>query len=127
MSVDITSGEIIMSPIESPLPRTAADIPVFEEPPFWFGLFRLGELDKYPTQVEWLWDGYLARGQITLLTGQWKIGKTALLASLLARLGAGGQLAGRAVRPGSAIVLSEEGGGLWHDRGGTFGIGENVQ
>src|ERR1043166_694326 len=95
----------IMSQLESPVAPPLRERRVFEEPPFWFGLFRLSEMDKRPTQVEWLWDGYLARGQITLLAGQWKIGKTALLASLLARLGAGGQLAGRDVRPGSAIVL----------------------
>src|SRR5262249_13169154 len=57
-----------------------------------------------------------APGQITLLAGQWKIGKTALLAALLARLGAGGPLAGRHVRPGRAVVVSEEGASLWTGR-----------
>jgi hypothetical protein len=50
----------------------------------------------------WLWHGYLAAGNVTLLVGQWKAGKTTLLSVLLARLGAGGTLAGRAVRPGRA-------------------------
>jgi AAA domain len=89
-------------------------------------LHRPGELAAVPDRADWLWHGYLARGQITLLTGQWKIGKTALLACLLARLGAGGQLAGREVRPGRTIVLTEEGAMLWHGRCRQFGIGDNV-
>src|SRR5262245_5142908 len=81
-----------------------------------FPLFRPADLTKGSHEVDWLWHGYLARGQITLLTGQWKIGKTALLAALLARLGAGGALAGRDVRAGRAIVVTEEGSALWLGR-----------
>ena len=35
------------------------------------------------THVDWFWQGYLAAGNITLLTSQWKAGKTTLLAILL--------------------------------------------
>jgi len=89
-------------------------------------LFRPGELSRVGDAADWLWHGYLSRGQITLLTGQWKIGKTALLACLLARLGTGAPLAGRQVQPGSALVVTEEGAGLWHARCQTFGIGDHV-
>ena len=47
-----------------------------------------------PPTVRWLWHGYLARGSITLLTSQWKSGKTTLLSILLGRLKTGGDLAG---------------------------------
>jgi hypothetical protein len=30
-------------------------------------------------QATWVWDGYLAHGSVTLLTSQWKLGKTTLL------------------------------------------------
>jgi len=50
--------------------------------------------------VNWLWGGYLAPGNVTLLTGLWRAGKTTLIAALLARMQAGGSLAGLAVRPG---------------------------
>src|SRR4051812_30907881 len=46
--------------------------------------------------TRWLWHGYLAAGKLTLLTSQWKSGKTTLLAVLLARLAEGGNLAGLA-------------------------------
>jgi len=42
--------------------------------------------------IDWLWHGFLARGNFTLLTGQWKGGKTTLLAMLLARRHTGGVL-----------------------------------
>jgi hypothetical protein len=76
--------------------------------------------------TSWLWDGYLARGNITLLTSQWKAGKTTLLALLLARLGRGGQFAGRGLRVGKAVVLSEEPEGLWEQRREKLGLGAHV-
>jgi len=74
----------------------------------------------------WLWHGYLAAGNVTLLVGQWKAGKTTLLSVLLARLGAGGPLAGLAVRPGRAVVVSEEADDLWAERIERLGIGDQL-
>jgi hypothetical protein len=74
----------------------------------------------------WLWHGYLASGNVTLLVGQWKAGKTTLLSVLLARLGPGGTLAGLAVRPGRAVVITEEADDLWADRIERLGIGDHV-
>jgi hypothetical protein len=45
--------------------------------------------------LAWLWLGFVARGGVTLLTSQWKAGKTTLLSLLLARLKPGGSLAGQ--------------------------------
>ena len=56
----------------------------------------------------WLWQGFLAPGAVTLLTTQWKAGKTTLAAVLLARLKAGGELAGLPLAAGGAVVASEE-------------------
>src|SRR5215475_7816231 len=53
------------------------------------------------SEVAWLWQGYIARGGVTLLTSQWKAGKTTLLSVLLARLKIGGALAGLDIRPGT--------------------------
>jgi hypothetical protein len=61
----------------------------------------------------WLWHGYLATGKITLLTSQWKSGKTTLIAIILARMAQGGQLADLAVAPARAVVISEEGPDNW--------------
>src|SRR5438046_10696915 len=77
--------------------------------------------------LEWVWDGYVGSGQVTLLTSQWKCGKTTLLSVLLARMAAGGTLAGRAVRPGSVVVLSEEAKALWAGRAQRLGIGPHAR
>jgi hypothetical protein len=82
---------------------------------------------RTPPVVHWLWDGYLAAGNITLLTSRWKAGKTTLLSVLLARLGTGGTVAGRAVRAGRAVVVSEEGEDLWAVRDARLHFGPNVR
>src|SRR5262245_9173913 len=69
----------------------------------------------------WLWHGYLSPGVITLLSGRNKVGKTTLVSVLLARLESGGELAGRLVRTGRAVVVSEEDESLWEKRRLSFG------
>jgi hypothetical protein len=66
---------------------------------------------------DWLWQGYLLPGAVTLLTSLWKSGKSTLLSVLLARLKTGGMLAGLPVRPGRAVVVSEEPREVWWERG----------
>src|SRR5438309_6708988 len=61
----------------------------------------------------WLWHGYLGPGKMTLLTSQWKSGKTTLVSLLLARMAGGGALAGLPVAAGRAAVISEESPQLW--------------
>ena len=69
-----------------------------------------------PTSPDWLWQGFLAKGNMTLLTSLWKAGKTTLLSMLLSRRHQGSTLAGLPVKPGKAIVISEEPLQLWADR-----------
>jgi len=76
--------------------------------------------------VDWLWHGFIAHGQMTLLTSQWKAGKTTLLAMLLSRRKAGGNLAGLAVQPGKTVIISEEPMPLWTDRIRHYDFGGQV-
>ena len=80
-----------------------------------FPLLATGDLTG-TANPRWLWDGYLAGKYTTLFTSQWKTGKTTLLTLLLARMEQGGTLAGRAVAPGRAVVVSEEGTEPWLQR-----------
>jgi hypothetical protein len=77
-------------------------------------------------QKAWLWHGYIAPGNITLLTSLWKSGKTTLISVLLARLKAGGQLAGLAVAPGRAVVVSEESAEDWSLRSARLDFGDHI-
>jgi hypothetical protein len=101
-----------------------ADEPVAPPPmfvPVWSRDFQPASRD-----MAWLWDGYLAAKEITLLTSQWKSGKTTLLSVLLARRAAGGSLAGRALRPGRTAVVSEEHEGFWEQRRRGLDFGNDV-
>jgi hypothetical protein len=76
--------------------------------------------------MSWLWQGYLAPGNVTLLTSQWKTGKTTLLAVLLARMKAGGSLGGLTVAPGKALVICEESRQHWELRRQKLDFGNHV-
>lgn len=76
-----------------------------------------------PSTADWLVPGFVARGNLTLLTSMWKAGKTTLLAHLLARRASGQALLGRAVAPGKSVVISEEPRALWAERCGRFAFG----
>src|SRR5437016_10666490 len=79
------------------------------------------------SHLDWLWEGYLAAGNLTLLTSQWKAGKTTLLSLLLDRMKHGGQLAGLGVRPGKAVVLSEESSTHWLQRSERYDLDGHVR
>lgn len=74
----------------------------------------------------WLWDGVLADGAVTLLSAPEKTGKTTLLSLLLDRRRAGGELLGRPVLEGKAIVCSEESSQLWGLRQPPLDFGPDV-
>jgi len=111
-----------MQPIhETPLP--APLVPGFSMPPLLWG--SAGLAAAVPL-LDWLWQGYLAPGAVTLLTGQWKEGKTTLASILLSRMKTGGQLAGLPLTAGKAVVVSEEGPDHWQRRHQKLDFGDNV-
>ncbi len=107
-------------PAEAPKPAPAGPSP--------YGTVWLDEMPSAAGSHEppWVWRGYLARGHITLMTSQWKMGKTTLLAVLLSRMAAGGALAGLGVASGRAAVVSEEPHSLWAPRIKRLGLGRQV-
>jgi hypothetical protein len=90
---------------------------------------EIGDAELVALQVlptDWLWHGILARGNLTLLTSQWKAGKTTLLSLLLSRRRQGGTLAGLAVQPGKSLVVTEEAPALWAERARRLDFGGQV-
>jgi hypothetical protein len=106
------------SPAAGPLP-----MPAPSGPPLRWGVNSLGPATD---DVSWIWQGLIAPGSVTLLTSQWKVGKTTLAAMLLARMKAGGELAGRKVIAGQALVISEESEEQWRRRARKLGIDHHV-
>ena len=96
--------------------------------PFTFDPIPLDELDARTdyADTDWLWHGYLARGNITLFTSRWKSGKTTLLAGMLRAFGGGGELLGRACQPAAALVASEESIPHWRDRQKAIPVGPHT-
>jgi hypothetical protein len=91
-----------------------------------FRLQALGGQPPLAVEMSWLWRGYLAPGQLTLLTSLWKSGKTTLLAHLLSRLQDGGELLDLPVRPARALVVSEESTDLWQQRRQRLVFGQHT-
>lgn len=83
--------------------------------------------NELPLHVEpaWLWEGYLVRGAITLLTGIWKGGKTVLITHLLRDLYLGTGLVSKAI-DGPTLVVSEEPLNHWSGRDVDFEFDNRV-
>lgn len=66
---------------------------------------------EVPAATPWLWDGYLARGEVTMLSGKPKVGKSSLVGELLAAVISGrdsflgAQLVGG---PAPVVLVTEE-------------------
>jgi hypothetical protein len=74
----------------------------------------------------WLWEGYVAAGMVSLLTSQWKSGKSTLISLLAARMETGGELAGSPVGAGRVAIISEEGPGIWDERANQLDLGGHI-
>lgn len=68
---------------------------------------RLSEVE--PTTVEWLWDGYIPLGKISLVVGDPGLGKSTLSLDLAARITSGRPFAeGAATSPRGVVLLTGE-------------------
>jgi hypothetical protein len=79
------------------------------------------------TPTGWIWNGFLARGSLTLLTSIWKSGKTTLLTGLLRTLADGRPFLGRACEPARVLVVSEESRQHWKTRLATMPVGAHTR
>lgn len=74
-------------------------------------------METVPEARPWLWEGYIARGSITALSGSPKVGKTTLLAYLIAAMLDGREdYCGAALSPCPVIYVSEESEVEWQQR-----------
>jgi hypothetical protein len=67
----------------------------------------LGEaLAATPAAPAWVWEGYLARGVVTVLAGRPKCGKSTLFFGFLEALATGEPLIGQQVRAAGALLFT---------------------
>jgi hypothetical protein len=108
----------------APTPRDGSAI----RTPNAFSGLTLDDLRTLATrETHWLWQGYLAARNVTLLTSQWKSGKTTLVSVLISKLKEGGTLGGQQLHAGKAAVVSEEDAGIWLGRSQTVDFGTHVR
>jgi hypothetical protein len=74
---------------------------------------------------DWVWEGYMARGYITLLTGLWKGGKSTLLAHLIRDLCRSSGLA-EGLPQIKVLVVSEESPSIWTKRRDELALTEQL-
>jgi AAA domain len=79
------------------------------------------------SDANWLWHGYIARGNVTLFTSQWKTGKTTLLTGLLQRMAGGGKFLDRSVAAAKVLYVSEEPKPTWAARLRRMPVGDHCR
>lgn len=84
-------------------------------------------LQRVSVDRQWIWDGCIARGGITLFSALWKAGKTTLLSHLLKALEADGSFCGRAVHQSRVLYFTEESETRWAERRDTLDLGDHIQ
>lgn len=63
-----------------------------------------------------VWDGFLYRGEVTLLTALWKAGKTTLLAHMLRAMESGGLFLDQQIKRAKVLYVTEESESRWAER-----------
>lgn len=88
---------------------------------------KLSELAAVSDETRWQWYGYLAGGEVTLLTALWKSGKTTLVSYLLrASCDRLPTFAGLALRWMRVLIISEESERMWAERRDELGMSDAV-
>lgn len=64
---------------------------------------------------EWIWENYIAKGHITLLSALWKAGKSTLLRHLFLAIAEEKEFAGQPTTASKVLVVSEETKNEWFD------------
>jgi predicted ATP-dependent serine protease len=82
----------------------------------------LRDISEEEELVQWVWDGYVARGCTTLLSALPKAGKTTLISQMLQKVETGGELAGMKIHPSKVLILTEESKAKWGARRDIFNL-----
>jgi hypothetical protein len=80
---------------------------------------RLREL---PAEPDWLWEGYLVPGSLTMLAGHPFTGKSMLVSGLLKAIEEGSPFLGRSTKQATAVLVSEEDASALRARADVLGV-----
>lgn len=71
------------------------------------------KVEAHKLEEQWIWDNYIAKGNITLLTAIMKSGKSTFLRCLLTSLNKEEEFAGQPTHKSKVLVISEESNDKW--------------
>jgi AAA domain len=93
------------------------------------GLVRIpaSQLRAVPPDEQWLWQGLLPAGHVSIFSALPKAGKTTLLAHLLRALGAGGEFCGQGVKAATVLYCTEESQTIWAGRRDRLGLADHCE
>jgi AAA domain len=80
------------------------------------------ELQALPSEPDWLWQGFLAPGSLTMLAGHPFAGKSMLVSGLLRALETGEPFLERTTKAASALLVTEEDQSSLRERAGRFNL-----
>jgi len=86
----------------------------------------VSELSQSAGSTDWLWDGFIAKGALTCLAGQPKVGKSTLLFGLFANRFSGLPMLGMPVSTGQTLLLSEERESTLAEKANDFRVVEGL-
>lgn len=86
----------------------------------------LEELNQVNDGVDWIWQNFIARGNISLISGLPKSGKTTLNANVISKMKDGGYLAGE-IHPTRVLYVTEDAKRIWKARVTDLGINGNLE
>jgi 5S rRNA maturation endonuclease (ribonuclease M5) len=75
-----------------------------------------------PPEPAWIWEGYVAPGEVSLIAGRPKVGKSTLVFGLIAAILHGRPFVGRSTRGRGVLLLTEEGATTFAEKARAFGI-----
>jgi hypothetical protein len=114
-------------PTIPPTMQPAAPAPGAEPRPDGRPFLWASELRKREKSDKWLWEGYLNRGGVTLLTALWKAGKSTLLAHLVKAFGDGSaEFCGLPIKPAKVLYVTEEDETIWAERRDELSFSDHV-
>lgn len=76
--------------------------------------------------VNWIWEGFLAKGQTTLFGSLWKTGKTTLICWLLKSIENQEQFIGKDTKSANVLIISEESEAIWAKRKEEHQLGNDI-
>jgi hypothetical protein len=80
------------------------------------------ELRELPPEPDWIWQGFLAHGSLTMMAGHPFAGKSMLVSGLLRALETGEPFLERKTKAASALLVTEEDQASLRERAGRFGL-----